>query len=423
MSEMLVSRERYLERLRLFRGRRLVKVVTGVRRCGKSSLLALLREELRTEGISENRIVSLNLEGRGHGVTTADDLYQYCASFMHKTETTYVFIDEIQRIENWHDAINALRVDFNCDIYVTGSNAFLLSSELATYLSGRYVEIHVQPLVFDEYLDFLGVSVSEDKKLALYSDGTVLALETLLNQFLLNGGLPALAQHVPSESEHSIYCSSLYESVLVRDITSRERHASNQRISDSGLLRLLASFLADNIGNTTSAKKISDTLTSSGAATTNKTITSYMRALNDAYLFYPVSRFDLHGKALLRTLPKQYITDLGLRSFLTGYRATDTGRVFENAVYLQLKADAWNIHVGKLYSREIDFVCLKDGKTAYVQVADNLYGEETLERELKPLKALKDNYDKLVIVREGTYPPEIDGICILPATDYLLSGL
>ena len=418
MEKHLIPRPTYLDRALMFRDTDLVKVVTGVRRCGKSSLLRLVREHIETDGNPSNSFASLNLENRENGVRTDQDLYEWCKAHMGEGRT-YLFIDEIQRIKDWHDVVNSLRVGFDCDIYLTGSNAFLLSGELATYLSGRYVEIKMLPLSFREYVDFCGLKPSESNSLMLGHDDNPVLTDDLIFRYLRFGGMPAITSLSTTQVQHAAYLSSLFETVIVRDILDRELNATERAISNPDLLRLLCEYLADNVGNTMSVNGIANAL-SQTMKVTDKTVAAYIRALNDAYAFYPTKRYDLHGKAVLKTLPKQYIVDTGLRSYLLGYRASDLGHLLENAVYLELLHEGWSVHVGKLYQREVDFVCLRDGEVRYIQVADDMLGKETLERELAPLRSIPDNHTKLVVVRQGSYPSDIDGIRIKRAADFFL---
>lgn len=418
---MLINRQAYLDRILMFRDTDLIKVVTGVRRCGKSSLLALARDKIMSEGAGGCDFAFLNLESKECPVATENELYGYFRDRMSPKGKTYVFLDEPQRIEGWQSAVNALRVDFDCDIYLTGSNAYLLSSELSTYLSGRYVEINTLPLVMSEYLDFCGLDF-EESPAAIGPGGQVILFDDVLERYLEYGGMPAIASLATTQEMHSIYFSGLYDAVATRDILNRERNRGQSKAVDAALLKRITSFLADNIGNKLSMKSIADTLTSAGTKTTNKTVDSYVTALNEAYLFYKADRYDLHGKAILRTNPKQYIVDLGLRSYLEGYRSTDIGRAFENAVYLQLLYRGWHVHVGKLYDKEIDFVAVRDGRVVYLQVTDEMISEETRKRELEPLRSIRNAYEKAVITRQGRYETDIDGIRILPAMDFFLGS-
>lgn len=413
----LIERRRYLDRLLAFRDTDLVKVITGVRRCGKSSLLALVRKQFEREGAP---CLFLNLESKKSPVKTEDDLYAFFSRSLESAGRSYVFIDEPQRIEGWQNAVNALRVDYDCDIYLTGSNAYLLSSELSTYLSGRHVEIQMLPLSFAEYALFCGIQFSPGSAVALGADGHPVLFDDLFRRYLFFGGMPATAALDVTQGAHAAYMSSMYDAVAVRDVINRERERGKSRVTDPRLLRSLATFLADNIGNECSSNGIAAALSSGGVKTTNKTVDSYLSALNEAYLFYRAVRYDLHGKALLKTNPKEYIVDLGLRSYLGGYRASDLGRLFENAVYLQFLYEGWTVHVGKLYSREVDFVAVRDGERRHVQVTDNMMDERTRERELAPLRSIRDAFPKMVVVREGTYGTDVDGIRIVGAREFFL---
>lgn len=314
-----------------------------------------------------------------------------------------------------------MRVDFDCDIYLTGSNAYLLSSELSTYLSGRYVEIKMLPLALSEYLEFCGLSFGGSSA-TIGPDGSVVLFDDILERYLTYGGMPAIASLDLTQEAHSIYTAGLYDAVVTRDVLNRERNLGQSKVTDAALLEKMAAFLGDNIGNCLSMKRIADSLTSAGSKTTNKTVDSYVRALNEAYLYYKADRYDLHGKAILRTNPKEYIVDLGIRSYLGGYRATDMGRLFENAVYLQLLYMGWQVHVGKLYDKEVDFVVVRDGRTVYLQVTDEMMADKTRERELGPLRSIRDAYEKCVIVRQGRYEADAEGIKIIQAKDFFLGG-
>ncbi len=417
---MLVNREAYVERAMLFRDTDLVKVVTGVRRCGKSSLLALVRERIESEGVPGRGFVSANLESRETGVRTDDELYAYVKARLSGGGRTYVFLDEIQRIEGWHDVVNAMRVDFDCDLYVTGSNAFLLSSELSTYLSGRYVEVRMLPLAFSEYCDFCGLSFAPGSSAALDGGGNAVAFDDAFARFLRYGGMPAIASRGTTQAAHEQYFSGLYEAVVQRDILNRERAASERAISDPQLLRTLLEYLSDTVGSTASVTRIANTLTSAGSKTTHATVSAYVRALADAYIAYPCKRYDIHGRAILKTMPKYYMVDTGLSTFLGRYRGGNTGFAFENAVYLQLLYGGWSVHAGKLYDREVDFVATRDGRVLYVQATDEMFADKTRERELAPLRSIRDNHEKAVVVRQGSYEPDIDGIEIVSARDFFL---
>ena len=418
----LKNRQNYLNRALAFRDTDLIKVITGVRRCGKSSLLQLIQDKIESERVKGRAFVSLNLESKVCPVATENELYTYFHDRLSSAGRTYIFIDEPQHIDGWQTAVNAMRVDFDCDIYITGSNAYLLSSELSTYLSGRYVEVKMLPLVVEEYIDFCGLSFG-GSSVATGTDGRVVLFDDLFERYLRFGGMPAIASLSTTQEIHSAYLSGLYDAVAYRDVLNRERSLKQSRVTDAFLLEKVVTFLSDNIGNNLSMKGVADALTSAGSKTTNKTVDSYVRALNEAYLFYKVDRFDLHGKEILITNPKQYIVDLGLRSFLGGYRSTDIGRVFENAVYLQLLYSGWRVHVGKLYGKEVDFVAIKDGRTVYIQVTDEMMTDSTRERELSSLRSIRDSYEKFVVVRQGKHEADVEGIRILSAKDFFLGSI
>ncbi|EFM46631.1 hypothetical protein HMPREF0580_0678 [Mobiluncus mulieris ATCC 35239] len=419
MSQHLMNRQHYLDQALLFRDTDLIKVVTGVRRCGKSSLLALIRRHLERESPG-TWTVELNLESMSCPVDSDRELYDYFRQRLNPQGRSYFFLDEPQRIKNWQNAVNAMRVDFDCDIYLTGSNAYLLSSEFSTYLSGRYVEIKMLPLAFGEYADFCGLSFAPGKNVTLDESGEPVLFEDFFAQYLRYGGMPALAGGDIDQEKHALYLSSLYEAVASRDIVNRERNREQSRITNPQLLRDIAVYLADNIGNLVSASGIANTLTSAGMKTTHPTAASYIEALNQAFLFYRATRYDLHGKAMLRTNPKHYIVDLGLRSFLGGYRVSDAGRIFENAVYLELLFRGYAVHVGKIYGQEIDFVAIKDSERLYIQATDDMPTPATQERELAPLRTLRDSYPKLIVTRKPQVVTDFAGIRVVSARDFFL---
>lgn len=418
---MLVERRIYTERIMLFQDTDLVKVVTGIRRCGKSSLLQLVQNMLLSKGKHPDQIAAVNLESRKVQISDDRELYGYFKSRANKLDDRlYIFIDEIQRIKGWHDVVNALRVDLDCDIYVTGSNAFLLSSDIATYLSGRYVEVNVLPLAFCEYLDFCGVAFEDGSDAAIALDGRLVTFDNIFERYTHFGGMPALASLKTTQEQQFQYMKSLYDTIMVRDILDRERHASERRISDPDLLRRIADYLADNIGNLLSMNRIAHALVANGEKVSDKTVTAYVKTLQDAYLFYECRRFDLRGKGLLKVNPKTYLSDIGLRRWLLNGRSYDKGRVFENLVYLQLLYEGYTVDVGKLYEKEIDFVAMREDERIYIQVADNIYDEDTLKRELAPLESIRDSYPKRLIVRAGAASQVINGIRVVSARDFFV---
>jgi hypothetical protein len=421
ITQPLHPRESYLKKILAFRDTDLIKVLTGVRRCGKSTLLTLAKERLESEGVPGRAFISLNLESKKCPITSEDDLYHYVEAHLAPAGRTYLFLDEPQRLPGWQHAVNAMRVDFDIDIYLTGSNAFLLSSDLSTYLSGRYIETQVLPLALREYLDFCGLTFAPGSQVTLSPTGEPVLFDDVLVRYLRYGGFPAIANLEVDQAMHAAYLESVYDAVAVRDIINRERAYGASAVTNAALLKSIATFLADNVGNRSSAGKIAGALAAGGEKTTNKTVASYLGALCDAYLFYQALRYDLHGKELLTSNPKYYLVDPGLRSLLLGYRMSDMGRVFENAVYLELRYQGYHVHVGKLYQKEVDFVAEKNGERAYVQVTDSMTTPETRERELAPLKAIKDAYSKLVVTRQAADDKDIEGIRVLSPREFFLA--
>ena len=420
----MIEREKYLNQLLLFKDTGLIKVVTGVRRCGKSSLLALMQERLRQEGVEANRIISFQMESMEFdAIRDYQSLYATVKGRIESIPRPYLFFDELQEVEGWERTINSLRADGDCDIYITGSNAHLLSSELSTLLSGRYVEVEMLPLVFSEYLAFRGIAAPathDPQAIAEDRDGSPVSLGMLFEQFREYGGFPFLSFSEPSRDEHRLYLKSLYDTVVIRDILERDRRKGARLPRNGRLLERICRFLADNIGNENSPHSIANALRSNSEKASSDTVGAYISSLCDAYLFYPAKRYDIKGKELLKTNGKHYIVDTGLRSFLDGYRNSDPGRTLENIVYLQLLYAGYEVAVGKLRQGEVDFVATRDSERFYIQVCEDMRDEATLDRELRPLRAIGDAYPKLVVTGLGSYPRNIDGIAIRSITEFLL---
>ncbi len=421
----MIVRQKYLDRLIAFQDTDLVKVITGVRRCGKSTLLEMMREHLAAQGVPASRLVTFKMESMEFAdVADYRDLYERVRQRIAPDGKTYLFFDELQNVDGWEKAINSLRVDAGCDIYVTGSNAFLLSSELATLISGRYVEIALRPLVFSEYLQFRGASWgaagSKNADVALFEDGSFATLRSLFDQYQTYGGFPYLALREPDAETHRDYMRGIYQTIIVRDIMMRAQRRSLRGVSDRGVLERICAFLADNVGNETSVNKIAGALQAEGATTNRATADFYISTLVEAYLFSRVPRFDIKGRELLKTGGKYYIVDSGLRSYLDSYRGTDRGRVLENLVYNQLIYDGYDVTVGHLRAGEVDFVATRPRERVYVQVTEDMRDEDTLRRELAPLRKIGDEYRKVVVVLDGTYPSDVDGIEIVNAVDFFL---
>lgn len=432
-SKRLIPRDLYLNRLKKFQDCELVKVVTGMRRCGKSCLLALMREHLAAFGIAQEQILSLNFESMQYSSMDVATFYNFVKDRVLPGRRMYLFLDEPQRLTGWEDAINSFRADFDCDIYISASNASILSSEYATCLAGRYMEIRVLPLSFKEFLLFHGFesresSIGNGKHYAVSRDGEVLPMEDVFGLYLRYGGMPGhmnsgLDQELALPLLDGIYCTA-----VVRDILERKRRPGEGQIADHVLLQKIILFLADTIGNNTSLRTICNALATDklveergrrGKPAT-QTVAAYVNALLQAYIFHEVKRFDLKGKELLSTLGKYYIEDIGLRNLLLGYRDTDMKPMLENIVYLELLRRGYDVSLGKIGTRAIDFIATRDMEKTYYQVALDMDALETREQMLAPLMSVRDNYEKIVLALHTTSTAPIEGIKIVPLLEFLL---
>ncbi len=434
----LKNRELYLNKLIAFKDTDLIKVITGIRRCGKSSLMKLMIRYLKENGTDYEQIIQMNFESIEFQKMTTGDIYQYVKERMPDDKKTYMFFDEIQRIPDWQDAINSFRVDFDCDIYVTGSNAYLLSSEYATYLSGRLIEIKMLPLSFSEFLDFHGYEVKEKKsptgelrKRIYDKSGENYDPKELFEAYMKFGGMPGIADIGLDTDKVFALLDGIYSTVVVRDILEREKRRGQRQITDAELLRKIIMFLADNIGNNTSITSIGNTLVNEKLIDTDKrngkpavqTIQAYVGALLESYVFYEIKRFDIKGKEYLRTLGKYYIVDVGLRNYLLGFRDMDTGHCIENIVYFELLRRGYDVAIGKIDEKEVDFIAANAKEKIYFQVTESMNDLSTRERELAPLRKIRDNYEKVVIAGECDNPITQDGIKIVKLTDFLLENI
>ena len=426
----MINRDSYLKKLIAFQDTELIKVITGIRRCGKSSLLELMREHLKKQGVSQNQIISINFESMAFRAMTVNELYKSVSEKVIKGKKMYLFFDEVQLMKDWQKAINSFRVDFDCDIYITGSNAYLLSSELSTYLSGRYVEIKVLPLSFAEFITFQGYTISERKlpdgstKKVLYDKEQEQAdLRDMFDMYVKYGGMPSIADVGLDEEKVAAVLDGIYSAVIVRDILERGKRKNTRNVNDPLLLRKLMMFLADNIGNNTSANSITNTLINeklTDAKPAVQTVSAYIDALTESFVFYEIQRFDIKGKEYLRTLGKYYIVDMGLRNYLLGYKSGDSGHILENIVYFELLRRGYSVSVGKIDNKEIDFIATKTNEKKYIQVTESMVSPETKERELTPLKMVQDNYEKLVITMDKPLTTDEDGIKIVNALEWLV---
>ncbi len=429
------KRDLYLNKLIAFQDTEPVKVVTGIRRCGKSILLRLMAQHLTESGVSAEQIVEMNFESHDYKDLSSDELYHFVKSRIVPGKRTYLFFDEIQRVPAWEEAVNAFRVDFDCDIYVTGSNAYLLSSEYATYLSGRCVEIRMFPLSFREFLYFHDFRLSETagalggmRRQAIDKNGERYGLREVFDAYLRFGGMPGLADVGLDQEKALTLLDGIYSTVVVRDILEREKRRGQRQITDPVLLRKIILFLADNIGNMVSASSIGNTLVGEGLLTggTRKnapsvhTVQAYVNALLESYIFYEVKRFDIKGREYLRTLGKYYIADIGLRNYLLGFRERDAGHVLENVVYFELLRRGYDVAIGKIDKSEIDFIATNADEKLYVQVTESMMSEEVRRRKLAPLRQVRDNYGKLVLSLDPGLETNYEGIRSENVIDWLM---
>jgi len=401
----MIIRETYMKQILDFMDKPVVKVITGMRRSGKSVLLELTEEEVRRRGAKENQIVSVNFES-----LQFENLKDYRALYETITvaakaanDKLYLFIDEIQEVASWEKVINSVRVDCDCDIYITGSNAKLLSGELTTLLSGRYIEIPVYPLSFGEYLEFAKTN----------KDEVNLNKEQHFSNFLRYGGLPGIHEMKWDDTVLNRYLTDMFNTVLLKDVVKRNN------IRDINLLEKVVLYLMDNIGNTFSAKTISDFLKNQGRKLSTETVYTYIKALESAFLICKVPRFDIKGKRLLETQEKYFISDLGLRHATMGYRDNDIAGMLENVVFLELLRRGWNVNIGKQGSYEVDFVATKTDERLYVQVC-YILTEDNTQREFAPLEMIDDNYEKVVISTDSLIRFNRNGIRQRNIIDFLL---
>ena len=435
-SHELKKRESYLNKLIAFQDTEPVKVVTGIRRCGKSSLLKLMVQHLRESGISEEQLVEMNFESHDFKDMTSDMLYDYVKQRILPGKRMYLFFDELQRIDAWEDAVNSFRVDFNCDIYITGSNAYLLSSEYSTYLSGRCVEIKMLPLSFSEFLYFHDFEVREAqsalggvRRYVFDKNGERYELREAFDSYLRFGGMPGIADVGLNQEKALTLLDGIYSTVVIRDILEREKRRGQQRITDPVLLRKIILFLADNIGSNVSISSIGNTLVNEGLLEDGKrkgspsahTVQAYVNALLESYFFYDIKRFDIKGKEYLRTLGKYYIVDIGLRNYLLGFRNRDSGHALENIVYFELLRRGYDVAIGKIDNAEVDFIASDAERKLYIQVTESMTSEDVRRRELAPLQKIRDNYEKLVLSLDTGLDASYDGIQSRNVMEWLLS--
>ena len=397
---MLLQRKEYLDKLIAFRDKQIIKIVTGIRRCGKSTLLRLYQDWLKAQGVRENQIISINFEDMDYEeLTDYKKLYAYLKERLVRDNMTYIFLNEIQHVDNFPKVVDSLYIKEKVDIYMTGSNAYMLSSEIATLISGRYVQIEMLPLSFREYMESTG---SMDDRGVKYTE------------YLENSSFPFTLELKGHPDEIRDYLEGLYNTIVVKDIVNRKR------ITDTMMLKSVLRFVFDNIGNPLSSKKIADTMTSDGRKIDVKTVEKYLEALSESYIIYQAKRYNIKGKQYLKTLEKYYVVDIGLRFMLLGSRQVDAGHILENVIYLELLRRGYDVYVGKIDTFEVDFVAQNRKGTAYFQVALTARDEKTLERELRPLQAIRDHYPKVLLTMDEDPEAQYEGIRRLNARDWLL---
>lgn len=404
----MVERKEYLEHLIQWKDEQVIKVVTGIRRCGKSTLLLQYQEWLKASGVSDEQIVTINFEELEYEeLQDYKKLYAYLKNRLCKGKMTYIFLDEIQKVSAFEKVVDSLYVKPQVDLYVTGSNAYMLSGDLATLLTGRYVEIKMLPLSFCEFLEVTGSGQEQG-----------------LSEYMRDGGLPYVAVMDRTPEKVDTYLEGIYNTVIVKDIEDRqarkESDSDKRKINDILLLKTIAKYLASIVGNPVSIRSITDYFISNGRKISPNTVSDYVEALTESFIFYPAERFDIIGKQLLKANRKMYIVDLGLRNHILPRRQYDLGFSLENIVYFELLRRGYRVMIGKIGSTEVDFVAEKQGTYTYFQVTADMTAQETFEREMKPLRRIRDNYEKIVLTGDRLTLGNYDGIQVKYLPDWLL---
>lgn len=404
----MVERKEYLKQLIQWKDEQVIKVVTGIRRCGKSTLLLQYQEWLKANGVSDEQIVTINFEELEYEeLQDYKKLYAYLKDRLCKGKMTYIFLDEIQKVSAFEKVVDSLYVKPQVDLYVTGSNAYMLSGDLATLLTGRYVEIKMLPLSFCEFLEITGSGQEQG-----------------LSEYMRDGGLPYVAVMDRTPEKVDTYLEGIYNTVIVKDIEDRqarkESDSDKRKINDILLLKTIAKYLASIVGNPVSIRSITDYFISNGRKISPNTVSDYVEALTESFIFYPAERFDIIGKQLLKANRKMYIVDLGLRNHILPRRQYDLGFSLENIVYFELLRRGYRVMIGKVGSTEVDFVAEKQGAYTYFQVTADMTAQETFEREMKPLRRIRDNYEKIVLTGDRLTLGNYDGIQVKYLPDWLL---
>lgn len=404
----MVERKEYLEKLKLWKDEQVIKVVTGIRRCGKSTLLMQYQEYLKQSGVDADRIIAINFEELEYEeLCDYKKLYEYIKARLSSDKTTYIFLDEIQKVPCFEKVVDSLYVKKGTDIYITGSNAYMLSGDLATLLSGRYVEISMLPLSFAEYLQ-----VNSKEKDSAFAD------------YMRYGGMPFIATAEKTEEKITTYLEGIYNTVIVKDIEDRQKrkewdNSDTGRITDISLLKTIAKYLSSVIGSLVTVRSITNYLVSLGRKISPNTVSDYVNALIESFIFYPAERFDIVGKQLLKTNTKYYMVDLGIRNLILPKKSYDLGFSVENVVYFELLRRGYKVSVGKYGNTEIDFVAERNGELEYIQVTADMTAKETFDREMTPLTAVKDNYRKRVLTLDKFTVGNYDGIEVKNVVEWL----
>lgn len=404
----MVQRSEYLEQLKLWKDEKVIKVVTGIRRCGKSTLMQQFQAYLKESGVSEEQIISINFEELEYEhLLSYRELYAYIKERLCDGQMTYIFLDEIQKVESFEKVVDSLYVKKNVDIYITGSNAYMLSGDLATYLTGRYIELSMLPLSFKEYHEMVG---GEPEK--------------TFAEYMKTGGMPYVAQMDRTVEKVDMYLEGIYNTVIIKDIEDRqarkEKDPDKRKVSDVVLLKTISRYLSSTIGSTISVRSVTDYLISNGRKVSANTVDDYMESLSESFIFYPVERFDIVGKQLLKSNKKWYMVDLGLRNHILPRKHYDLGFSVENIVYFELIRRGYKVNIGKYGETEVDFVAQKQGVLTYFQVTADMTVPETFEREIRPLRNIRDNYRKIILTLDRFTEGDYEGIQVVNVLDWLL---
>lgn len=404
----MIERKEYLNKLKKWKDDSIIKVITGIRRCGKSTLLLQFQNHLLENAVEKEQIITINFEDLQYEeLLDYKVLYKYINDRLQSNKMNYIFLDEIQKVESFEKVVDSLYIKDNVDIYITGSNSYMLSGDLATLLTGRYVEISLLPFSFKEFLEVNKVEREQG-----------------FTQYLKIGGMPYVAQMNQDYEKIDMYLEGIYNTVIVKDIEDRQRrkekNPNKRKVTDINLLKAIAKYLSSTIGSMISVKNVTNYLISSGTKVSPNTVSDYMEALSESFIFYPVERFDIIGKQVLKTNNKWYLVDLGIRSYILPRKEYDFGYSLENIIYFELLRRGYKVNVGKFGVNEVDFVAQKQGTITYFQVTASMIAEETFNREMKPLKNIKDNYQKVILTLDNLTVGNYEGIEVINAIDWLV---